>query len=105
VFIATGVFAILYFMPQTAHYAYFSYLAMVVVIAILLTVFTASWGSRFWNAAAVTLLLWSIILLLFMLVIAFVTNEVYLSRAWILFVVGVPFQALIIFWFIFRRVK
>jgi hypothetical protein len=78
---------------------------MVVVIAILLTVFTASWGSRFWNAAAVTLLLWSIILLLFMLVIAFVTNEVYLSRAWILFVVGVPFQALIIFWFIFRRVK
>jgi transcriptional regulator with XRE-family HTH domain len=105
VFIATGIFAILYFIPQTAHYAYFAYIAMPLVIGILLTVFTCLWSNKFLCAAAVTLLLWSIITLLYVVVITFVTNEVYLSKAWILFVVGAPFQALIIFWFIFRKVK
>ncbi|MBE7088984.1 MAG: helix-turn-helix transcriptional regulator [Clostridiales bacterium] len=100
-FIATGIFAVLYFIPQTADYAYLVFLAAPFASAIVLTVFSSMWGNRFYTAFACSLLVWMLALLLATYLQAFNVTEKY----WLFFIVTIPFQVLIILWFVLRKVK
>lgn len=69
------------------------------LISILFLVFCAVWAkSKYSIILGVSLLLWSVILSIFVFVSALV-------ESWLLFVVGAPFQAIILFWLITIRRK
>ncbi|MBO5327685.1 MAG: hypothetical protein J6B04_00765 [Clostridia bacterium] len=100
-FVATGVFAIFRFIPQTAQFAYLSFLAAPFVSSIVATVFSVLWGRRLTNTIACSALLWTFVLMLSQFLSAFNLTDLY----WLFYIVAAPFQILIILWFVFRKVK
>jgi transcriptional regulator with XRE-family HTH domain len=100
-FIATGIFAILFFISSLAKYAYLSYVVATFVSSIVLTVFSALWGTRVTNAVASSLILWTLVVVLHLFFMAFSNLE----RLWLFYVIGVPFQILIVLWYFLRKVN
>lgn len=101
-FIATGVFAALYFWRVTEQYAWLSYIIAPFASAVVLTVFSGIWGSKLTNAITCTLILWSVVAAFHVFFAAFAPVA---DKWWLFYVVAAPFQVLIIFWFFFRKVK
>ncbi len=100
-FIATGIFVILYLIPNLER-EWLSFVAAAFVSSIVLTVFSAMWGNRITNAVTCSLILWSLAAFLYLLLYLFVPR---IDNPWLMFVAASPFEVLIILWFIFRRVK
>ena len=100
-FIATGIFVILYLIPNIGN-EWLSFIAAAFVSAIVLTVFSALWGNRVTNAITCSLILWTLAAFLFILLRLFAPQ---IDNLWLLFVAASPFEVLIILWFIFRKVK
>jgi transcriptional regulator with XRE-family HTH domain len=100
-FIATGLFAILFFISSVEKYAYLVFVVAPFVSSIVLMVFSAMWGRRLTNAIACSLILWTLVVMLHIFLLVF-TN---MHRLYLFYIVAVPFQILIIFWFILRKVK
>ena len=100
-FIATGIFVILYLIPDIEH-EWLSFVAAAFVASIVLTVFSVLWGTRITNAITCSLILWTLATFLYILLSLFAPQS---DNFWLLFVAASPFEVLIILWFIFRRVK
>lgn len=100
-FVATGVFAIFYFIPQTADYAYLSFLVAPLASSIVLTIFSVMWGNKLTNILSCSAILWSIAVLLDAVFSAFAITD----KTWLFYVVAAPFQVLIVLWFVLRKVK
>lgn len=99
-FIATGIFVILSYI-EGIRYEYLSFVCATFVSSVVLTVFSALWGNRMTTAIATSLVLWSIASIVFTFLHLF--TEVPLP--WLIFVAAAVFELLIIFWFVFRKVK
>lgn len=100
-FVATGIFAIVFFIPSVEQYAYLTYLVATFVSAVVLTVFSGIWGNRITSAVSCSLIVWTLAVNLHIFCLQFTE----MSRLWLFYVVGAPFQILIIFWFVLRKVK
>lgn len=94
-FIATIVFVVLFMINSTASFAWLSFIFAIPVASIVLLVFSLLWGNNYLNALFSTLILWGIILS--------ICFTVSMDRIWILCVLGIIFEFLIVFWFIFRH--
>lgn len=101
-FIATGVFAVLYFISSVEKYAWLVYIVAPFVSSIVLMVFSGIWGNRLTNAIACSLILWTLVAVIHVFVAVFAPA---VDKWWLFYIVAVPFQILIIFWFILRKVK
>lgn len=94
-FVATIVFVVLFMINTTASFAWLSFIFAIPVASIVLLVFSLLWGNNYLNALFSTLILWGIILS--------ICFTVSIDRIWILCVLGIIFEFLIVFWFIFRH--
>ena len=103
-FIATGVFAMVYFSPVHAKFAWLTFIVAPFVSAVVLTVFSAIWGSKLTNAIATSLILWSVVAV-FHIFFAVFAPQIGIDRLWPIYLVAAFFQILIIFWFILRKVR
>ena len=101
-FIATGVFAVVFFTPSAASYAWMVYIVAPLAMSIVLTVFSAIWGNKLTNAVTCTMILWSVVVI-FHVFFAVIAPDI--DKWWLFYVVGAPFQILIVLWFFFRKVK
>lgn len=99
-FLATGIFVILNYI-ENLNYEYMSFVCATLASSVVLTVFSALWGNRMTSAVACSLVLWSAVSIIFTCLYLF--TEVALP--WLIFVVAAVFELLIIFWFVFRKVK
>lgn len=99
-FIATGLFVILSYIPDV-QYEYLSFVCAAFASSVVLTVFSAIWGTRVTNAITCSMILWTLATMLFEFMHIFTS----IPGLWLLFVAGSPFQVLIILWFVFRKVK
>ena len=99
-FIATGLFVILSYIPDV-QYEYLSFVCAAFASSVVLTVFSAIWGTRVTNAITCSMILWTLATMLFEFMHLFTS----IPGLWLLFVAGSPFQVLIILWFVFRKVK
>ncbi len=99
-FVATVIFMVFYFIGPVSHYAYLVYVSASLPVAIVLTVFSAMWGTRFTNTLASSAIVWSCALIITMFVLEFVPT---FMEIYFIFVVAFVFEILIIFWFVFRR--
>jgi transcriptional regulator with XRE-family HTH domain len=102
-FIATGIFAILYFISAMESYAYLAFVVAPFVSSIVLTVFAAIWGNRILCALACSLLLWTLVAMVHVFIAEFATAL--MDKWYLLYAVGLAFQILIALWFTLRKVK
>jgi transcriptional regulator with XRE-family HTH domain len=103
-FVATGLFAIFSFIAPIKDYAYIVYVIAPFASAIVLTVFAALWGTRIMSAIACSLIVWTLVLLVHILIAVFANISSFL-QVYPLYIAAVVFQILIILWFTFRKVK
>jgi hypothetical protein len=102
-FIATGIFAILYFISAIENYAFLAFVVAPFVSSIVLVVFSAMWGNRLLSALSCSLLLWTLVIMLHVIIMTFAAAVA--DKLYLLYVVAVPFQILIVLWFVLRKVK
>ena len=76
---------------------YLIFLWAVPVTFIICVVFSCLWWNRYSKAIFVSLLLWSTAAALFF--------TIPISNIWLIFIIAVPLQVLVIFWFVFRAQK
>lgn len=98
-FIATGIYALLYFIPQTTHYAYLVFVVAPLPTGIVLTVFSSLWGNRVTHAVSSSLILWACVIIVRVYVWAFVPDY---NQIFVIYIVAAVFEILIIVWFIYR---
>lgn len=101
-FVATGVFAIVYFTPTAARYAWMVYVVAPLATSIVLTVFSSIWGTKLTTAISCSLILWSVVAIFHVFFAVFATVA---DKWWLFYVVAAPLQLLIVLWFFFRKVK
>lgn len=101
-FVATGIFAVLYFISALEKFAWMTYVVAPFASAVVLLVFSANWGTRLTNALACSLILWSVVAIFHVFFAVFAPT---VDKWWLFYVVAVVFQGLIVLWFIFRKVK
>lgn len=101
-FIATGIFAALYFIPAVEEFAWLVYIVAPFVSSIIFMVFSTLWGNRLTNALACSAILWSLVAVIHVFVAVFAPG---MDKWWLFYVVAAPFQFLIIFWFLLRKIK
>lgn len=97
-FVATAIFAMLYFIPPLRGYAWLVFIFAPLPTGIVLTVFSALWGNCVTKALSSSLILWA----------SAVIAHIYVwilsgyKQIFIIYIVAAVFEILIIVWFIFR---
>lgn len=97
--VATIVFVVLRLLPEPPDKAWLAFIYALPATMIVLTVFSVVWKMRLFVFCAVSLLIWTMCLTLFVSII-FVTDN-----AWLLFIIGIPLQILNIVWFFLLKDK
>ena len=97
-FVATGIYALLYFFNKTDAYAYLVFVVAPLPTAILLTVFSVKWGNKAVVAVSNSLILWSCVLICHIYVMTFTDFK----KIYFLYIVAAVFELLIILWFAYR---
>lgn len=90
--LATAVFVVALALGANAHPLWLCYIYPIPVSSILLIVFNSVWGRRRLNFIIVSLLLWSLLLSVYLTVLATAGLDL-----WYVFLVGVPAQVLLLF--------
>ena len=93
-FVAVVTFVLLrWFAPRFP--AWLVFVAAVPVSCIVLLVFNSLWGRKSWNQAIISVLMWSLLALVFLSISG--------VRAWMLFLFGIPGQAALIVWYFLAK--
>lgn len=98
--IATGVFMILFYTP-IKNYAAFIFVIAPFVSFIVTTVFSVLWGNKLTTTLSCSGIVWSVAAIVHVAIYLFAPDVV----IWPFYVVAAAVQALVVLWFIFRKVK
>lgn len=93
--VATTVYVLLTWIVPPNKPTYYVFICALPVTAIIVIVFSSIWKKSILQFLSITTLIWTLILCLYLLFI----------KSWYIFLIGIPLQALEIFWHIFRNVK
>lgn len=83
-----------------------SWLAFVVALPvnfIALLIFAGIWGKNVTSTVMLSLTLWSLILAIFLILLKALTYPP--DNLWLMFLIGIPLQALIVFWLLYKKTK
>lgn len=83
-----------------------SWLSLIVAIPItfiVLLVLTSVWGKNIFNAIFSSLLVWTFLLAVYLCLFKLLYHPH--NRLWLIFIIGIPLQALIILWFTYKKVN
>ncbi len=98
-FIATGIYALLFFIPVTSAYAWLSFVVAPLPTGIVLTVFSSMWGNRVTHALSSSLILWACVIIVRVYVWTFVPEY---RQIFAIYIVAAVFEILIVLWFVYR---
>lgn len=98
-FVATGIFAILFFITPITKYAWLVFIVAPLPTGIVLTVLSSMWGNRITNALSSSLILWSCAVIVHVYVKIFVPSY---NKLFMLYIVAAVFELLIVLWFTYR---
>lgn len=88
--------------PSITH-TWLSFIYALPVSFIVLTVFTSIWHKKLFSKIIISCLVWSTLLAVFLSVYILSKNSV--ANLWELFLIGIPLQCLIVFWYFLTKVK
>ncbi len=73
------------------------------VTAIVLLVFTSVWGKSLGNVIIISILVWTTILAVYLTLISVLATPP--AMLWELFLIGIPAEGVIVFWYLYKKVK
>ncbi len=88
--------------PSITH-TWLSFFYAIPITFILLLVFTAVWKKPWLNTLSISLLIWSILLAVFITLLCVLPTPP--KTLWMIFLIGIPLQALTLFYFMYRKSK
>ena len=88
--------------PQVHHTWLLLVYALPITLIIML-VLTAVWKKISTNTIIISLLIWSLLVAIYLTLYSFLINPP--KTLWMLFLIGIPAQALAVFWFYYRKLK
>ncbi len=97
-FIATIVFIVFYYIPQTAPYAYLAFVVAPLPTAVVFTVFSLLWYNRLTDAIGSTCIVFTIVVIAHVFVLTFTDFK----KIYLLYIVAAVLELLIILWFVYR---
>ena len=101
--VAIMFFAFINIIFPAIEQTWLSFIYAIPVTAIVLLVFTSVWGKSIGNLIILSVLIWSLILTVYLtLVHTLSTPPVML---WEIFLIGIPAEGIIIFWYLYKKVK
>ncbi len=80
-----------------------AFIIAIPVTLIVLLVLTSVWGKNIWNFAFSTLLVWTTILAVFLVLLNALNNPP--AKLWYVFLIGIPLQGLLTFLFLHKKVS
>ena len=101
--VAIAFFAFIHIIFSSITQTWLSFIYAIPVTAIVLLVFTSVWGKSLGNLIIISVLVWSIILTVYLTLIHTLPTPP--ANLWELFLIGIPAQGVIIFWYLYRKVK
>ncbi len=101
--VAVLSFAMINLIFSSITHTWLSFFYAIPITAILLLVFTAVWKKPWLNTLAISLLVWSTLLAIFLTLLCTLTNPP--KTLWMIFLIGIPLQLLTIFFFMYRKSK
>ncbi len=88
--------------PSIVH-TWLSFFYALPITVIILLVFSAVWKKVWINTISISLLIWTTLLALFLTLLFALNNPP--QKLWMIFLIGVPAQALTLFFFMYRKTK
>lgn len=89
--------------PPLVDKAWLAFIVAIPITFIVLLILTSVWGKNIWNALFASLLVWTLITAVFLCLVNLLTSPGH--TLWMVFLIGIPAQALIVFLFFFKKVK
>ena len=83
--------------------SWLSFIYAIPITLIILLILTAVWKKRWTNTVIISLLLWSSLLAIFLTLLYLLPSPP--KTLWMIFLIGVPAQALVIFWYMYRMLN
>lgn len=96
--LASVVFMIFFFIPQLSRYAYLAYVCAPFAASVVFTAFAAIWYRRLTLTVAASLVLWTAMLIIQIVLMLFTSIFV-----WPFYIAAAIMQVLIIGWFVLRK--
>lgn len=101
--VAVLCFAVINLIVPTITHTWLSFFYAIPITFILLLVFTAVWKKPWLNTLSISLLIWSILLAVFLTLLFVLPTPP--KTLWMIFLIGIPLQALTLFFFMYRKSK
>ena len=101
--VAIAFYAFIHIISPAITQTWLSFVYAIPVSAIVLLVFTSVWGKSLGNTIIVSVLVWSVILTVYLTLLH--TLPAPPSMLWEIFLVGIPAEGVIVFWYLYRKVK
>ena len=101
--VAIVFYAFIHIIFPSIKMTWLSFIYAIPVSAIVLLVFTAVWGKSLGNLIIISILIWSTILTVYLtLLFSLPVPPVML---WEIFLIGIPAQGVVVFWYLYKKVK
>lgn len=101
--VAILCFALLSIIIPEIENTWLAFIYAMPITFIIILVLTAVWKKKFTNMIIISFLLWSSLLAVFLTLINVLPNPP--KALWMIFLIGIPLQALTIFWYIYRKLN
>lgn len=101
--IAILCFSMIGIILPTITQSWLSFIYAIPITCIILLVLTAVWHKKLTNTIIISLLIWSLTLSIYLSLYFLLPAPP--QNLWMIFLIGIPLQALTIFWFLYRKVK
>lgn len=101
--VAIVFFSFIHIIFPSIELTWLAFIYAIPVSAIVLLVFTSVWGKSLGNLIIISLLIWSVILTVYLTLVLSVANPS--PRLWEIFLIGIPAQGVLVFWYLYKRVK
>ncbi|MEG9429364.1 MAG: helix-turn-helix transcriptional regulator [Christensenellaceae bacterium] len=101
--VAIVLYAFLHIIFPSIEQTWLSFIYAIPVSAIVLLVFTSVWGKSLGNAVILSILVWSVILTVYLTLLHTLPNPS--ARLWEIFLIGIPAEGVIVFWYLYKKVK
>ncbi len=101
--VAILCFALLGIIVPSINRTWLAFIYALPITCIILLVLTAVWHKKLTNTIIISFLIWTMLLSIYLSLLFLVATPPF--NLWMIFLIGIPAQALTIFWFMYRKVK
>lgn len=101
--VAIAFYAFIHIIFPSISMTWLSFIYAIPVSALVLLIFTAVWGKSLGNVIILSILIWSTILTVYLTLVFSLPSPP--PQLWEIFLIGIPAQGVVVFWYLYKKVK